>query len=101
MVAHLMPTPYFAMACAASTVIWSLVRSLDSIPRSKYLMSLDEFPDDPGHFVSIQFHNRIRNFNFLCHENRIFSEFLFQKSANLQEMMHSAKPATFVHENGI
>ncbi len=39
MVAHLIPTPYFFIASAASIVTWSLVWSLYSIPRSKYLMS--------------------------------------------------------------
>ena len=34
MVAHLTPTPYSLIALAASTVIWSLVRSRSSIPRS-------------------------------------------------------------------
>ncbi len=33
-VAHLMPTPYFLMALAASTVTWSSVASRCSIPRS-------------------------------------------------------------------
>ena len=34
MVAHLTPTPCFWMACAASMVIWSLVSSRLSMPRS-------------------------------------------------------------------
>jgi hypothetical protein len=34
MVAHLTPTPYFLMACAASTVTWSSVASRCSMPRS-------------------------------------------------------------------
>ena len=33
-VAHLTPTPYFLIAFAASTVIWSSVLSRDSMPRS-------------------------------------------------------------------
>ena len=33
-VAHLIPTLYFLIAFAASTVIWSSVLSLDSIPKS-------------------------------------------------------------------
>jgi hypothetical protein len=33
-VAHLTPTPYFAMAFAASIVIWSSVLSRASMPRS-------------------------------------------------------------------
>src|SRR5579859_1217148 len=40
MVAHLTPTPTFLMALAASTVIWSLVLSRCSIPRSKYCRSI-------------------------------------------------------------
>ena len=34
MVAHFTPTPYLAMACAASTVTWLSVWSRYSMPRS-------------------------------------------------------------------
>ena len=39
-VAHLTPAPYFWIALAQSTVTWSLVLSLCSIPKSKYFKSI-------------------------------------------------------------
>jgi hypothetical protein len=74
MVAHFTPTPYFLIALAASTVIWSSVSSRFSMPRSNIeqvdveigvdQLVLDELPDDAGHLVAIEFDDGIATLIF-------------------------------------
>jgi hypothetical protein len=54
-VAHLTPTPCCLIAFAASTVIWSSV----DVEIGKDELVLDERPDDAGHLVAVEFHDRV------------------------------------------
>jgi len=53
------------------TVFDAQIKILDiDIQKGQDQLFLDHLPDDPGHFISIKFNNRIRNFNLLLSCNR-------------------------------
>ena len=53
---------------------------------------LDKFPDNSGHFITVQFDNGICYFDFLGHFASVFT---FKRIANVQEMKE--KPMAFLY----
>lgn len=96
MVAHLIPTLYFLIASAASTVTWSLVYSIKQglsaglflVHQGTYSITvlnrqiivldvklqvrenelfLDELPNDASHFIAVQVNDRVLHNNLASH----------------------------------